>query len=35
MAKTVDISFAEVEADVVALLEEVRDQLPTISPENS
>jgi len=35
MAKKVDISFAEVEADVVALLEEVRDQLPTISPENS
>ncbi len=31
MAKAVDRTYAEVEKDVVALLEEVRGQLPTIS----
>lgn len=35
MAKTVDIDYNEVEQDVVALLQKVRDQLPTISAGNS
>ncbi|MGD8426253.1 MAG: ribonuclease P protein component [Balneolaceae bacterium] len=35
MAKAVDVEFAVVEQNVVALLEQVRDQLPTISPRNT
>lgn len=35
MAKSIDLTFADVEKDVVALLEEARNQLPTISPGNS
>jgi len=35
MAKAVDRTYAEVEKDVVALLNEVRDQFPTISSGNS
>jgi ribonuclease P protein component len=35
MAKAVDVEFAVVEQSVVALLEQVRDQLPTISPRNT
>lgn len=35
MAKSVDQTYGEVEKDVVALLQEVRDQLPTTSSGNS
>ena len=35
MAKAVDKDFAEIEQNVVSLLEQVRDQLPTISPQHS
>jgi len=35
MAKNIDMDFAVVEQDVVHLLEQVRDQLPTISPRNT
>ncbi|SHF21775.1 ribonuclease P protein component [Fodinibius roseus] len=35
MAHTVDASFAEVEHDVTSLLAQVRDQLPTTSPDHS
>ena len=35
MAKSTGLTYADVEKDVVALLEEVRNQLPTISSGNS
>ncbi len=35
MAKSIDLTYADVEKDVVALLEEARHQLPTISSGNS
>lgn len=35
MAKAVDLTYIQVEQDVVALLNEVRNQLPTISSGNS
>lgn len=35
MAKAVDLNYEEVEKDVIALLEQVRDHLPTISSGNS
>jgi ribonuclease P protein component len=35
MAKAIDVSYADIEQSVVALLNEVRDQLSTISPGNS
>jgi len=35
MAKNIDMDFAVVEQDVVYLLEQVRDQLPTISLRNT
>ncbi len=35
MANAVDVDYADVEKDVVSLLNEVRDQLPTISSGNS
>ncbi len=34
MANAVDVPFKDVEHDVVALLEQVRDQLPAISSAN-
>lgn len=35
IAKVVDSTFKNIEQNVVALLKKVRDQLPTISPDNS
>lgn len=35
MAKSIDATYADVEKDVVSLLEEARNQLPTISSGNS
>ncbi|WP_372637658.1 ribonuclease P protein component [Fodinibius sp.] len=35
MAHTVDATFAEVEQDVTSLLAQVRNQLPTTSPDHS
>lgn len=34
MAKKVDMTYAEVEHDVVALLSQIQDQLPTIASGN-